>query len=166
MLTTPLHIAEVKNKWSCTSTVPMCLRGVDKDNFYFRATIRRRSSIIAVVTRLQTVTTNEFSSPGNVVRFFALSEWPNRFWNPIGLFNRAPAVYNYPLNAFHCRRWQLMEICLHIPHDFKVCKGTNLPSLLRPSTSRRYPEPFWSAWRKKNMKDTCSSDGINSFLKS
>ena len=59
-LTAPLHISEVKNEWSCTSTAPIRLRGVDKDNFYVSATIMSRSRTVGVVTRLRTGTTNKF----------------------------------------------------------------------------------------------------------
>jgi hypothetical protein len=31
----PLSSAEVKNEWSCTSTPPICLPGVDMENFAF-----------------------------------------------------------------------------------------------------------------------------------
>jgi hypothetical protein len=82
----------------------MHLRGIDKDNFYIIATIRSWSSIIAVVTRLQAGTTNEFSSPARGLRFFALSEWPYRLWDPISLLlNKDPAAYNCTVIAFQCR---------------------------------------------------------------
>jgi hypothetical protein len=31
----PLFIAEVKNEWGCTSASPICLHGVDRENFTF-----------------------------------------------------------------------------------------------------------------------------------
>ena len=62
----------------------------------YRAAVSQRlrtSGIIAVVTRLQTGTTNVCSSPGKVVRFFALSKWPSWLWDPTNpLFNRDPAA--------------------------------------------------------------------------
>jgi hypothetical protein len=30
----PLPSAEVNNEWNCTSTPPICLRGVCRENFY------------------------------------------------------------------------------------------------------------------------------------
>jgi hypothetical protein len=32
---TPPSTVEVKNEWSCTSTPPICLHGVDRENFIF-----------------------------------------------------------------------------------------------------------------------------------
>jgi len=54
----PKSIVEVKNKWNCTSILPVCLHGMDRDNFTILLTnwlfiALGRSSTIELVSQYE-----------------------------------------------------------------------------------------------------------------